>query len=298
MSRIEAFLNMINEKFCNSSNLEELQELWKSTEEEKTICEFIFTSGKQKDKKCGKENCLTHIKTELCKFIMKSGLRKGQVCDKNCKSHPTLCELHKKFEVKNKEKDEDKAKDEKDKETDQKDDAKESKDEKANNKVKDEKEKDEKVKDEKVKDEKEDKVKDKAKETCKMILKTGVNKGKECGKKTNGMYCSIHDKKEDKEKIDKEKKSKKKCHVETKQNGEDSICGRDCEPGKETCSQHETIRVKKFGNRYIIKGTNVLFDIETKNVIGYVKDDECIFKKNDEVQQVCEQYHIEYEEMK
>ena len=214
MSRIEAFLNMINEKFCNSSNLKELQELWKSTEEEKTICEFIFTSGKQKDKKCGKENCLTHMKTELCKFIMKSGQRKGQVCDKNCKSHPTLCDLHKKFESKA-------AKDE------SKDESKE-------------------VKDESKDESKEVKEVKEVKETCKMLLKTGVNKGKECGKKTNGIYCSMHDKKEDKDGPKEKKSNKKKCNVETKQNGEDSICGKDCEPGKETCSLHETIRLKNY----------------------------------------------------
>jgi len=256
MSRIEAFLTLINEKYFQSSKSLELQELWKSTEEEKIVCDFIMTQGKRKGEACGKEHCLLHVKKVECNFIMKSGLRKGQPCEKACKTHPTLCETHKKNESK----------------TDAKSDTKtESKTNETNSEEQSET----------------DKKEDKKEETCKMVLKTGVNKGKTCGKKSVGMYCTIHDKKE--------VKKEKTCNVEISNTGEP--CGKACESGKETCSIHETIRVKKFGNYYIIKDTNVLFNLETKSAIGYVNDGDCVFKQNEHVKQVCERFHIEFSSM-
>ena len=278
MSRIQLFMKLINDQFLESSKLQELETIWNGLEQ--TSCVFILTAGKRKGEECGAIDCLVHLKKQTCVYIMKLGARKGLACDKVCKEGE-LCDSHKKTK---------------------RDDKKEEKEEKkeAIHKDVDEKE----VESSAVKEVESSAVKEKEvessavkaedeKKECKMILKSGSNKGKACGKKTTGTYCLMHDKKEKVEKSEKsEKTCQKTCKVEL-ENG--NPCGSPCEGTKTSCEKHGTIRIKKFGSHFIIKGTSVLFDMETKNAIGYIKDGTCIFEENREVKEACATYHIEFQ---
>jgi hypothetical protein len=262
MSRVQQFMKLINDQFLESSKLQELESIWNGLEQ--SSCEFILTAGKRKGEVCGTLDCLVHVKKQTCVYIMKLGTRKGSTCDKVCKEGE-LCDSHKKTKRDDKEKTEEKK---------EKDEKKEKMEEKKENPEEKSTEKPLKKEEEKME--------------CKMILKSGSNKGKPCGKKTTGNYCSMHDKTEKKP----EKKSDKMCQVEL-ENG--MPCGSPCEASKSSCEKHGTIRIKKFGTHFIIKGTTVLFDMETKNAIGYVKDGTCVFEENREVKEACATYHIEFQ---
>jgi hypothetical protein len=269
MSRVQLFMKLINDQFLESSKLQELEAIWNGLEQ--TSCVFILTAGKRKGEECGAIDCLVHVKKQTCVYIMKLGARKGLTCDKVCKEGE-LCDSHKKT-----------------KRDDKKDDKKEEKKEVDEKEVESTSVKEKEV-DEKEVESTSVKAEDEKKE-CKMILKSGSNKGKACGKKTTGTYFLMHDKKDDK-KEKSEKTCQKTCKVEL-ENG--NPCGSPCEGTKTTCEKHGIIRVKKFGSHFIIKGTSVLFDMETKNAIGYIKDGTCIFEENREVREACATYHIEFQ---
>jgi hypothetical protein len=148
----------------------------------------------------------------------------------------------------------------------------------------------------KVKEPKKVKVKVEKENTCTFTMKSGTRKGQVCGKKCVDLYCASHSKKEPKEKEPKEKEPKEKvCGVEIVY-GEHKgkSCTKKCVEGKDTCDSHEAIRVKKIDGLHFIRNTNVVFDIEKQVALGYKKDGIIINEMNDEVQEVCQRYQIEF----
>ena len=130
--------------------------------------------------------------------------------------------------------------------------------------------------------------------TCTTILKSGKNKGKPCGKPCKDNYCSTHDTKVKATKpsnVTSKKLSTELCGMIIK-HGKNK--GTICKNALESCIVHPPLRVTKYKNYLIIKGTNVIFDEEEQCVIGYKHDAHIIMEENQEVKLVCKQYDLEY----
>jgi hypothetical protein len=129
---------------------------------------------------------------------------------------------------------------------------------------------------------------------CSTTITSGKRKGELCGKPcVSENACTVHAKsKETKEK--KETATKNVCGVMLKDKNQ--ICGKPCDANKESCNEHDVIRIKKHGALHIIKGTNVIFDIDTESAIGHLDEDgkTPIYRKNDEVQAACVRYSISF----
>jgi hypothetical protein len=128
---------------------------------------------------------------------------------------------------------------------------------------------------------------------CSTTITSGKRKGEVCGKPcVSENACTVHTKsKESKEK--KETATKNVCGVMLKDKNQ--ICGKPCDANKESCNEHDVIRIKKHGALHIIKGTNVIFDIETESAVGHLDEDgKPVYRKNDEVQTVCARYNISF----
>jgi len=155
----------------------------------------------------------------------------------------------------------------------------------------------------------------KNKTLCTFALKSGDNIGKECGRIcTDGnIMCAVHirsteaDKKKN-ETVKKEKKEPVFCTGMLKNN---AACTNKAVEGTTTCKMHKvkkennetgkdapenkTLRLKRDGERYLVKGTNVLFDMTRQCIIGYKKDDEYIFEENAETKEICHSYALPFE---
>jgi hypothetical protein len=275
---IEVFIDAIDTRFFpTDSKKDVLKQIWQefNTENTKSVtCQSVLQKGKRKGEVCGKpcklKFCNTHSKdtkdtiVSLCKVLIKSGKRKGQACDKKCVEEKEVCLLHSK-EPKEKEP---KEKEPKEKEPKEKE-PKEKEPKEKEPKEKEPKEKEPKEKEPKEKEPKEKEPKEK--------------KPKE---------------KEPKEKEPKEKKSKsdkvKICGTELKYGpNKGQACNKSCQKGTDACGDHQPIKIKRIGEHYIIKGTNVLFNMDNETAWGYIDKEQKINRfKNDEVTRVCEQYNI------
>jgi hypothetical protein len=166
---------------------------------------------------------------------------------------------------------------------------------------------------------------------CKVIIKSGKRKGESCDKKcvAEKDVCVLHSKKEPNEKehpkekepnekepkekiIEKEQKKekivekeqpkekktkeKKMCCVELKHgSNKGQACNKSCQKGTDACADHQPIKIKRIGEHFIIKGTNVLFDMANETAWGFIDKEQKINRgKNDEVERVCEQYNITF----
>ena len=54
------------------------------------------------------------------------------------------------------------------------------------------------------------------------------------------------------------------------------------------------IHVCKWNDLYKISGTNVVFDLDTQTVYGYIDNDIMYHDRNKEVEHVCEYYHVSF----
>ena len=54
------------------------------------------------------------------------------------------------------------------------------------------------------------------------------------------------------------------------------------------------IHVCKWNDHYKISGTNVVFDLDTQTVYGYINNDIMYHDTNKEVEHVCEYYHVSF----
>jgi hypothetical protein len=63
------------------------------------------------------------------------------------------------------------------------------------------------------------------------------------------------------------------------------------------CVLHQPIRVQLIKNQYVIKDTNLLFDLTEQVIIGYMKEDQLYFEMNEEVKKGCIHYDLEYKKM-
>ena len=130
--------------------------------------------------------------------------------------------------------------------------------------------------------------------TCISLLTSGKNKGKPCGKKCIGdaETCSSHDKKP---LVKKNDKTSNKCPIIVKHGVHAGTrCCNPLENGSDSCSLHQTIRIRRSGSYFIVKNTNVLFDYDTQTIIGYKKEDAYIMEENEEVRTVCTRYDLEF----
>ena len=269
---------------------------------------------------------------EACNVLFKTGAKKGTPCGKSCVSNQ-MCSTHfkkskendtenktvemtsKKDEIKDKKSKKDKMKDKKEEtqeETqeemqeeikDKKEDKKaEMKDEIKDKKSKKDKKAEMKDKDE-MKDKKDEMNKDDSKETCGFLLKSGEKKGNPCGKVRceGNEWCAIHTKSKaaDKKKDEKEQEKVTFCKATLKN-------GLSCDSksnGEQFCKTHaktenkekdRTLRVKRDGEYYLIKGTNVMFDMAHQCIIGYKRDNDYIFEENKETVEMCKQYDLSF----
>ena len=126
---------------------------------------------------------------------------------------------------------------------------------------------------------------------CTFILTRGDRKNKPCNKPCNKSSvngkCSIHS--ETKSVNHKPMVKKEPCMMFIR-NGPNS--GTRCK--KIDCILHQPIRVKKVNDYYIIKDTNLLFDLKEQVIIGYMKNDQFLFEYNKDVEMGCIQYDLEY----
>jgi hypothetical protein len=166
---------------------------------------------------------------------------------------------------------------------------------------------------------------------CKVLIKSGARKGQACDKKCveEKDACLLHSKepKEPKEKKSKEKEPKEKepkekepkeqkkteqlneekkpkepkekvkmCGTELKYGpNAGQACNKSCQKGTDACSEHQPIKIKRIGEHYIIKGTNVLFNMDNETAWGFIDSEKKIIRgKNEEVSRVCEQYNITF----
>lgn len=229
--------------------------------------------------------------SKTCVVCMKSGAKKGQPCGKPTVSN-NMCGTHlKSYEKEDK------------KETDENKTKKSKKEDKENSEN----------------DEKENI----SEHTCTMVLKSGKNKGNACGKKCDStMLCALHSK--SKEKVKKEEKDDEKKENEDqgqdKEDTENKICKGTLKNGMacskkvsegDMCKIHMkekekekepvvdekdklTLRIKRDGENYLIKGTNVMFDMTTQTIIGYKKDGSYILEENDETKEACASYKLKF----
>lgn len=265
--RIDRFLNEVNKRYFNNDpkHLEELFSVYDSIPEEKNTCIVL----------------------------MKSGPKKGTACGKACVANQ-MCGLHSKNESKNEKKEV------------QKEDTEEIKEKEKPKKSKKDSHKDS----EETHKESEDNVSeetDKEKKHCEFLLKTGANKGNQCGKKKSDdcEWCPIHMKSKQAEKKKEEKKQEPEekitfCQAQLK-NG--SSCTNKTN-GETLCKTHakskpeedtKQLRVKRDGERYLIKGTNVMFDLTRQCIIGFKRGEEYVLEENEETKEMCERYKLSFE---
>ena len=149
---------------------------------------------------------------------------------------------------------------------------------------------------------------DKPVSVCKVIIKSGKRKGESCDKKcvAEKDVCLLHSK-EKKEKVvekvvekeqpkEKKTKEKKMCCTELKHgSNKGQACNKSCQKGTDACADHQPIKIKRIGEHFIIKGTNVLFDMDNETAWGFIDSEQKINRgKNNEVERVCEQYNITF----
>ena len=86
------------------------------------------------------------------------------------------------------------------------------------------------------------------------------------------------------------------CCVELKHgSNKGQACNKSCQKGTDACADHQPIKIKRIGEHFIIKGTNVLFDMANETAWGFIDSEQKINRgKNDEVARVCEQYNITF----
>jgi hypothetical protein len=264
--RIDRFLNEVNKRYFNNDpkHLEELFSVYDSIPEEKNTCIVL----------------------------MKSGPKKGTACGKACVTNQ-MCGLHSKNESKNEKKEVQKEVQKEDTE-EIKEEMKEKKPKKSKKEIKESDETSEET--------------DKETKHCEFLLKTGANKGNMCGKKKSDdcEWCPIHMKSKQAEKKKEEKKQEPEekitfCQAQLKNgssctnktNGE-TFCKTHIKSKPEEDTKH-TLRVKRDGERYLIKGSNVMFDLTRQCIIGFKRGDEYVLEENDETKEMCERYKLSFE---
>jgi hypothetical protein len=291
---IDVFIDAIDARFfSNDSKIEVLKQLWEESKTENTnsmTCQSILQKGKRKGEACGKpcksKFCPTHSKETkeskviLCKVLIKSGARKGQACDKKCVDEKEACLLHSK---------ESKEKESKEKEP-KENEPKEKEPKEKEPKEKEPKEKESKENESKEKKPKEKESKEKESMEKELMEKKEVSKEKK-PKKTE----QLSEEKQKKEKKPKQEKVKM-CGTELKYGpNKGQACNNSCQKGTDACGDHQPIKIKRIGEHYIIKGTNVLFNMDNETAWGFIDSEKKIIRgKNEEVSRVCEQYNITF----
>jgi hypothetical protein len=259
--RVSLFLNHIISllKPDNEDHLRsELERLWHSFPEDEEKCSYLMKSGKKKGMPCGKVNCSTHKKEHNEKEENKQ--KEVKHCPFTLKTGARKGQACDKTCA--------------DKEFCQ-----------THSKMMTIQEQKEKKETDSVKEVKE-------KSTCSSVIASGKRKGEICGKPCTENRCKTHakDKKEKEVTSKKTEPKPKRCTALRK--SDNKICGNPCEEGKESCSTHDIIRIKKHGSLHIIKDTNVLFDMSSESAIGYLDDGKAVYKQNDEVRSICDRYAI------
>lgn len=119
---------------------------------------------------------------------------------------------------------------------------------------------------------------------CSFVLTRGKHKGEACGKPSTSICCKNHTK----------PIFSSTCTVVL---GSGRVCGRPCEGSR--CSFHPVktqkplvVRPWKTGT-YLVKGTNVVFCMYTKTVLGYKVGTTIVHEENDAVRSVCETYRLD-----
>jgi hypothetical protein len=214
---------------------------------------------------------------QVCTIVIQKGKRKGEACGKPCKNN-SQCVIHLKTASIEKKETVVETKEEK---------VVEKKEEKAVEKVVEKKE--EKAV-EKVVEKKEEKAVKKSTKTkeekCTFTMTSGKNSGKMCGKSCKESFCTIHS-----DKTEKMEKIMNRCKIELKYgSNKGQPCNKECK--KETCDLHTPIKVKRMGEHFLIKGTNVLFHIDTETAWGYLDGQTIHRSQNEEVRRVCEENNI------
>lgn len=262
------FIDAIDARFFpDNSQKDVLKQLWEQSKSktDSNTCQSILQKGTRKGEVCGKscktKFCNTHSKTSEessilnCKVLIKSGKRKGQACDKKCVKDNETCLLHSK--------------------------------ETTTTEIKNTTTTSEKKSDTNVPKKKENtNVPEKTMTTTEKTSDTKVPKKKSDTK--------VPEKKSDTNVPEKKTKEKKMCCIELKYGpNKGQACNKSCSKGSDACPDHQPIKIKRIGEHYIIKGTNVLYNIDKETAWGHIDKDQKINRfKNDEVARVCEQYNI------
>ncbi len=281
--RMLCFIEKVNKTYFNSDpvHMEQLLAILDSiAPDTETTCIVCFKSGAKKGQPCGKPSvsrnmCLTHLKSSE-----KTESKENTDSDEKKESKEKTDKKEKKEKTEKKEKKESKEKTEK-------------------------KEKNDTADDKKVSEPK-----------CQVELKSGAKKGQPCGKKcaASSTMCAIHSKSnpevpenDNKSPPTDETKQIKFCNGFLK-NGtactSKATVGDTCKiHAKEPKSEQEhkddkpknTLRVKRDGDYYIIKETNVMFDMTRQCIIGYKNGTEYVFSENEETQKVGTLYKLSFQ---
>lgn len=122
---------------------------------------------------------------------------------------------------------------------------------------------------------------------CSFVLTRGKNKGNPCKKPCHGNdMCKLHTKQEE---------LTSTCTVLLKSGG---ICGRPCTGNR--CSFHpvkeKKLVVRQCGDIYLVKGTKVIFCMDTQTVLGYKDKKRIVYEENYQVKQVCNDYKLTFKQ--
>ena len=122
---------------------------------------------------------------------------------------------------------------------------------------------------------------------CTFILTRGDRKNKPCNKQSQNGKCTLHS---ETKKVKPQPIVKKEPCMMFVRNGPRT--GTRCK--QIDCMLHQPIRVKKVNDYYIIKDTNLLFDLNEQLIIGYMKKDQFLFEYSKDVENGCIKYDLEY----
>lgn len=124
---------------------------------------------------------------------------------------------------------------------------------------------------------------------CTYVLTKGERKDKPCNKPSQHGKCTLHSDKKVKPQL---VPKKEPCMMFLRHGPQKNTR---CK--KIDCLLHQPIRVKLIKTHYVIKDTNLLFDLTEQVIIGYLKEDQFYFESNEEVKKGCIHYDVEYKKM-
>ena len=123
--------------------------------------------------------------------------------------------------------------------------------------------------------------------SCPILLQSGIRKYKACGKpcQVNKLTCFQH-------------ASKHMCSYDN--------CLRKCKTEEKTCEYHQSEEKKREEAQriypsvrwcdpyFLIKGTQVIIDIDHQVIIGYKKDQQCISEETEEIKELSRLYQLRF----